>query len=142
MHRTVDGPAGSFSDRGVCIAHPPDPLRCSGGFLTFAVSDRHDRTQGKNPVAMVMDTVVSLGNALDHPVRPYVVRIRKHVQYSTTMHYYVTELHNRSGKDGFCVLPTFLRQWHWIQPVEGFIGHTIYTEEENTVPTSSPSHPH
>ena len=90
--------------RGAVAGAPP---RCN---LTFAVSDRYDRSQGWSAAAAALKMTIDLQGLFSDPACPYVGRVLSQVPYGRTMHYFQAEVHDRE----------------WVQHVDGFVPQVVH----------------
>jgi hypothetical protein len=70
-----------------------DERQCA---VTFAVSDRYERTQGWSAAESALSIFLEFGKVFvrDHEC-PYAARILSHASYGVTMHYFVAVIHER-----------------------------------------------
>jgi hypothetical protein len=70
----------------------------SSSMLSFAVSDRPERAQGRAMIDATVDMFVAVQNIFSHPTDPsfpYTGRVIQHVSYGRTMHYVVLAIEGR-----------------------------------------------
>ena len=80
--------------------------------LTFAVSDRSERSQGWSAAAAALQVSIDLSALFAGPECTYAGRVLSHRAYGRTMHYFTAEVHERT----------------WIPEVAGFLSRVEHRQ--------------
>jgi hypothetical protein len=87
-----------------------DKRRCH---LTFAVSDRHQRSQGWSAATATLQVLIDMGALFSDENCPYVTRVVSQAVYGRTMHYFKAEVCERQ----------------WVQSLPGFVVHIQHLQK-------------